>query len=82
MKYDETLSLTECRDGFWLYDTTRGMNLAMREKTKDEAFFKALKYYQERLLKVEAELKELNKKVDSFVLSVRPEEEDIDKRFF
>ena len=76
MKYDETLSLTECRDGFWLYDTTRGMNLAMREKTKEEAFFKALKYYQERLLKIEAELKTLSGKVDNFILSVRPEDDD------
>ena len=76
MELDETLSITECKDGFWLFDKTRGMNLAMRAKTKDEAFFKALKYYQKRLLKVEADLKDINSKVDNFVLLVRPEEEE------
>ncbi|WPK37415.1 hypothetical protein [Escherichia phage AV123] len=29
-----TLSMSECTDGFWLYDDTRGMNLAMREKNR------------------------------------------------
>lgn len=80
MKYDDTLSLTELKDGFWLYDTTRGMNLAMKKKTKEEAFFKALKYYQERLLKIEAELKTLTGKVDNFILSVSPEDCN-DERF-
>lgn len=78
MKLDETISLTECRDGFWLYDKTRGMNLSMRSKSSDEAFFNALKYYQKRLLIVEAELRELNEKVNSFVSSVCPEEEEED----
>jgi hypothetical protein len=72
---DETLSLAECKDGFWLYDTTRGMNLSMRAKTAEAAFFEALKYYQARLLKVEGELKTLSKKVDSFVSSVCPEDD-------
>lgn len=29
-KLTETLTLSECSDGFWLYDKTRGMNLSMR----------------------------------------------------
>lgn len=31
-KLTETLTLSECSDGFWLYDKTRGMNLSMRAK--------------------------------------------------
>ena len=67
MKYDETLKLAECPDGFWLYDTTRGMNLSMRSPTKDDALFNALKYYQKRLNERETELKELKEKVNIFV---------------
>ena len=40
-----TLSMSECTDGFWLYDDTRGMNLAMREKTEEAAYIEALEYY-------------------------------------
>lgn len=29
----KTLTLSECSDGFWLYDETRGMNLSMRART-------------------------------------------------
>lgn len=75
MKYDKTISLVEGKGGFWLYDTTRGMNLSMRAKTKDAAWFDAVKYYQKRLLKIEEELKEITGKVDNFVSSVTPEEQ-------
>lgn len=64
---NDTLSLTECADGFWLYDTTRGMNIAMRAKTEREAFIKALEYYQKRLTTVEKDFKSLNDKVSDFV---------------
>lgn len=67
----ETLSLCEFKSGghkgFWLYDKTRGMNLAMREETEREAMVKALHYYQERLASVEGELRDLRDKVDAFV---------------
>lgn len=53
--------------GYWLYDTTRGMNLAMRAETPTEAFVEALHYYQERLAKAEREYQELRVKVDAFV---------------
>lgn len=71
----KTLCLSECKDGFWLYDTTRGMNLAMRAKTKDEAFIEALEYYQERLKKVESEYNLLKSKVDGFVSQFIEDEE-------
>lgn len=71
----DTLELSECKDGFWLYDTTRGMNLSMRAKTKDDAFVEALTYYQRRLKEVETELHSLKTKVDAFV-SQFPSEDD------
>lgn len=62
-----TLTLTHCVDGFWLYDATRGMNLAIRAKTRDGAFLEALSYYQRRLSEVENAHKELRAQVDAFV---------------
>ena len=72
-KLSETLSLCEYQSpkngsfGFWLYDYTRGMNLAMRAKTEREAFVEALTYYQKRLATVEADHALLRSKVDAFV---------------
>lgn len=62
-----TLGLSECHDGFWLYDTTQGMNLAMRAKTRDEAFIEALTYYQDRLKDVEGRLNTLSRHVADFI---------------
>lgn len=66
-KLTETLTLSECTDGFWLYDKTRGMNLSMRAKTPQDAFVECITYYQRRLAKVEGEHRELSAKVDAFV---------------
>lgn len=63
----DTLHLADCHDGFWLYDDTRGMNLSMSAKTKDDAFVEALTYYQERLKQVEGWYSSLKSKVDQFV---------------
>ncbi len=67
----ETLSLCEFKDGgakgFWLYDTTRGMNLAMRAESKSDALLDALEYYQDRLATVEKEHSELLAKVNHFL---------------
>jgi hypothetical protein len=62
-----SLGLTECKDGFWLYDTTRGMNLSMKAKTAEAAFVEALTYYQKKLTEVEGSLYSLQSKVQSFV---------------
>lgn len=67
-KLSATLSLSECNDGFWLYDTTRGFNLSMRAKTSTEAFVEALTYYQGRLNELESNYSELKGKVDAFVI--------------
>ena len=74
-KLSATISLSECTDGFWLYDKTRGMNLAMREESKDLAFLVALEYYQKRLQDVESEYKTLKTKVDNFIEQFLPDEE-------
>jgi len=63
----DTLTLSECKSGFWLYDKTRGMNLAMRAKTAEEAFTRALTYYQRRLSTVESEFTVLSKRVGDFM---------------
>lgn len=70
-----TLTLSECTDGFWLHDKTRGMNLAMRSKTTTDAFVEALSYYQNRLQKVEQEYRELRSKVDAFVAQFAEDED-------
>lgn len=72
----ETISIAECNDGFWLYDSTRGMNLSMRARTRNVAFIEALEYYQERLTKVESNYQEMKGKVDKFVSSLFGEDED------
>ena len=84
IELSDTLTLSEFkspkngRHGFWLYDTTRGMNLSMRAKSSTEAFVEALTYYQRRLLEIELALRKLNTQVDTFVSQVRPEEEHDD----
>ena len=67
VKLSPTLSISECHDGFWIYDKTRGMNLAMRAKTRDAAFVEVITYYQERLKKMESSYADLTKRVEDFV---------------
>lgn len=72
IELSETLEMCEYKSGghtgFWLYDTTREMNLSMRAKSETEAFVEALHYYQGRLTEIEQEHKALRNKVDAFVL--------------
>jgi len=69
-----TLSLSECTDGFWLYDVTRGMNLAIRSKSSIDAFVEALTYYQVKLKITEQKLFDLEEKVDSFINQFKEED--------
>ena len=66
-KLSDTLSMTECSDGFWLYDYSRSRNISMRAKTPTDAFVEALTYYQGRLSEIERVYNALNSKVESFV---------------
>lgn len=72
---NDILTLISRLDGFWLWDVTRGMNLAMKAKTEQLAFVEALTYYQKRLQKVETELSQLENKVSLFVNSILPNED-------
>jgi hypothetical protein len=81
VKLSSTLTLCEYQSpkngsfGFWLWDETRGMNLAMRAKSSTDAFVEALMYYQKRLLTVEHDYRSLKGKVDAFVEQfVEPED--------
>jgi hypothetical protein len=70
----DTIEVYEKNDEWWLWDTTRKMNLSMRAKSKEDAYIKAIHYYQKRLLEVEVKLFELNEHIDKFVAFVRPED--------
>lgn len=63
----DTLSLVECSDGYWLYDTILGMNIVMGAKTEQDACIEALLYYQKRLVEVKKDYKILNDKVENFL---------------
>lgn len=75
IRLSETLTLVECRDGFWLYDEARGMNLSMRAKTPQDAFVDCISYYQEHLARLEEAHSELVAKVNSFVSQIAEDED-------
>lgn len=59
--------LTSDGQGFWLYDSNRGMNLAMRAVDEREALIYALEYYQDKLVEVEEKYDEMKKNVSIFL---------------
>ena len=69
------LEITQQKNGFWLWDNTRKMNLSMRAPTREAAMLEAIVYYQNRLMEVEKELREITGHVNTFVESVRPDDE-------
>lgn len=71
----DTLSLVECSDGYYLYDTVVGMNIAMHTKTEQDACIQALLYYQKRLVEVSTDYKILNDKVESFLSQFEVEDD-------
>lgn len=72
----DTLAISECKDGWWLYDKTRGMNLSMKAESSEAAFLEALQYYQKRAQRIENDYKNLKAKVDHFVGQFADENED------
>lgn len=82
-KLTDTLSIAECKDGFYLYDKTQGMNISMHSKTEELAFVEALTYYQKRMLEIEKSYKDLHTKVDNFVnqLVIEDDEGDLKKDY-
>lgn len=59
--------LSECNNGYYLYDYVLGMNISMRAKTEQDAFIEALTYYQIRLENLKKDYKQLNYKVETFI---------------
>lgn len=61
---------SECRtNNWWLYDDRAygGMNVGMREKTRDEAFVAAIEFWARRAMSAERKHAEIKAKVDTFV---------------
>jgi len=48
----DTLELTKQRDGYWLWDSTREMNLSMRAADERVTLINAIEYYQKALLEI------------------------------
>jgi hypothetical protein len=72
----ETIELTKGKTGFWLWDETRQMNLAMHTKTEQEAFIETIEFYQERLTEIETKYYKLKNQVDCFVNQFSDEDDD------
>lgn len=71
----DTLSLTECTDGYYLYDTVLGQNISMYAKTEQDAYIESLTYYQKRLKEVKIDYKTLNDKVKNFLCQFKEDDE-------
>lgn len=71
----DSLTLSECHDGYWLYDKTRGMNLSMRALTPNDAFVETITYYQKRLKELESAHNCLQSRVNAFVDQFRPKDD-------
>lgn len=69
-KLSDSITITECNDGWWLWDETRKMNLSMKADSKEAALFVALEYYQDRFNTLDTQHKDLKSKVESFVSGV------------
>jgi hypothetical protein len=72
----DTFTLTECADGYYLYDKVIGMNISMRAKTEQDAYIEALLYYQKTLATAKAHYRELDSIVENFISQIRGESED------
>tara|TARA_R110002012_G_scaffold170768_1_gene335313 strand:+ start:685 stop:966 length:282 start_codon:yes stop_codon:yes gene_type:complete len=75
IKLTDTLTLSECKDGYWLYDKTRGMNLAMRAKTEQDAYVDVITYYQKRCEEIELKKEKLYDSINSFIESLSDNDE-------
>lgn len=83
IKLNENLTLSECHPdsecrtiNWWLYDERAGMNLGMREESRERALIEALEYWAERAQKYEQEFHSLKGRVDSFVSQFTADEEE------
>ena len=75
IKLTDTLTISEYKNGYWLYDKTRGMNLSMRAKTEQDAYVDAITYYQKRCVEIEGKKKKLYDSVNNFIGSLSDNDE-------
>ena len=68
--------LSECHDGYWLYDENRGMNLAIRAESEKAALIEALEYYQEKAIALEAKNKHLNNSINAALIALGADGQD------
>ncbi len=73
-KLTPTLFLSECTDGFWLWDEDSKRNLSMKAKTAQDALVEALDIALERCARFEKAYAELSKKVNAFVFQFKDDE--------
>ncbi len=62
-----TLTLTECTDGYYLWDNVAGFNITIHAKSEQQALIEGLEYYQRYHSKLKKDYKELNDKVENFL---------------
>ena len=74
-KLTDNLTLSERKDGYWLYDHTRGMHLSMRAKTQEDAFIEGITFYQKSCAEIEHKNKKLYDNVNSFIESLSDNDE-------
>jgi len=72
----ETLVLTECSDGYYLWDKVAGFNIAIHAKSEQQALIDGLEYYQKYHSKLQKEYNELNNKVESFISQFDDEDDE------
>ncbi len=80
-----TLSVSDkdgYKDGYWLYDKQRRMNLSMRAKSERDAFIEALTYYQQRLSSVETSYNAMRSRLHGFMEGEGWKERDEDEDSF
>ena len=63
----DTLTLTECTDGYYLWDKVAGFNIAIHAKSEQQALIDGLDYYQRYHSKLQKDYKELDNKVQNFL---------------
>jgi hypothetical protein len=73
---NDTIELSQGKNGFWLYDQTRGMNLSMKAPSEQQAFADAVMYYQNRLMEVEKDYLALKTLVETFVKQINYDDAD------
>jgi hypothetical protein len=66
VQFNDTFTLVEYSDGFYLFDNLRRVNVAMQAKSKEAAVLEALTYYQKQLKTAEETVTKLNRAVYSF----------------